>query len=129
MMAESNVGGLIAALFVSVAGALILVWAIWAFATPRGRQRLRESRARSRAPSSTQASYPPTDPRWFEPARSGLERSTGGGGATAEEYAIHLVSVHSEDLRREGIDENQLRLYKPWLRDVHNMCHQSYDNP
>lgn len=102
-----------------VVSVVVILWTIlflWWY-LPKARSRGRERTEQRARYGAAHPSYPPTDPR-FEPGRYGW-----GGGTTPQEYAAHLVSVHASDLQRLGIDRNQIRLAKPWLRDVHSMCH------
>lgn len=115
VVAESSVGGIVAALLVTVAGVLVLWWAVWSLATRRGRERLRESQARSRARRQTSVvglEYPPQDSR-FEPTR----------GTSLQDYAAHLYFAHTEDLARLGVDRERIPLERKWLFEVHGRCH------
>lgn len=105
-----------------VVSVVVVLWAIlflWWY-IPKALKRGRERAEQSARYEAAHPQYPPTDPR-FDPWRYGW-----GGGTTPQEYATHLVSAHASDLERIGIPQNAIRLSKPWLRDLHNTCHQHY---
>jgi hypothetical protein len=49
-----------------------------------------------------------------------------GADPRTRDFAAHLATVHGQDLQRLGIPSDKIRVYRPWMNNVHAMCHESY---